>query len=268
MTAAWTADFATAAGLAAAMAAWLWTRHRPRLRAARPEPRAGVLAATGLAAVAALSITLLHGTRVVLALVALAVLAAGLREVRRRRQVATAERRAELVLSACEGLAADLRAGQPPVTALAAAADDWPELAPVAAAAGLGADVPAAFRALAARPGAAQLRVVGAAWQVAHRSGAGLAAALAMAADQVRADRATARVVATELAAAQATARLLAVLPLAVLLLGNGLGGDPVGFLLATPAGLVCLVAGLSLEYAGLAWLALIADRVSGRRPR
>jgi tight adherence protein B len=89
-----------------------------------------------------------------------------------------------------------------------------------------------------------------------------------MAADQVRADRATARAVATELAAAQATARLLAVLPLAVLLLGNGLGGDPVGFLLATPAGLVCLVAGLSLEYAGLAWLARIADQVSGRRPR
>ena len=82
---------------------------------------------------------------------------------------------------------------------------------------------------------------------------------------RVRADRATARVVATELASAQATARLLAVLPLAVLLLGNGLGGDPVGFLLGTPAGLVCLAAGLSLEYAGLVWLGRIADRVSGR---
>jgi tight adherence protein B len=74
--------------------------------------------------------------------------------------------------------------------------------------------------------------------------------------------------VATELASAQATARLLAVLPVAVLLLGNGLGGDPVGFLLSSPGGLVCLVAGLSLEYAGLAWLTRIADHVSGRRAR
>ena len=99
-----------------------------------------------------------------------------------------------------------------------------------------------------------------------HRSGAGLASTLALTADQLRAERATARVVATELAAAQATARLLVVLPAGVLLLGSGLGGDPVGFLLATPAGLVCLCAGLALEYAGLCWLARIADQVSGRR--
>ena len=69
-------------------------------------------------------------------------------------------------------------------------------------------------------------------------------------------------------AAAQATARLLAALPVGVLLLGNGLGGDPVGFLLDTPPGLVCLCAGLALEYAGLCWLAHIADQVTGRRRR
>jgi len=126
--------------------------------------------------------------------------------------------------------------------------------------------VPGTLRSLAARPGAGQLRTVAAAWQVAHRSGAGLAGALAMAADRLRDDRATARVVATEMAAAHATARLLAALPVGVLLLGDGLGGDPVGFLLGTTPGLVCLCSGLALEYAGLRWLARITDRVTGRR--
>jgi len=62
-----------------------------------------------------------------------------------------------------------------------------------------------------------------------------------------------------------ATARLLAVLPLGVLLLGSGLGGDPIGFLLGTTPGLVCLCAGVALEYLGLRWLARIGDRVLGR---
>jgi tight adherence protein B len=86
-----------------------------------------------------------------------------------------------------------------------------------------------------------------------------------MAAQRLRDDRATARVVATEMAAAQATARLLAALPLAVLVLGRGLGGDPFGFLLDSAPGLVCLCTGLALEYAGLVWLGRIADRVVGR---
>jgi tight adherence protein B len=73
-------------------------------------------------------------------------------------------------------------------------------------------------------------------------------------------------VVTTELAAAQTTARLLAVLPLGVLLLGGGLGGDPLGFLLTTTPGLVCLCSGLALEYAGLLWLARIGEQVLGRR--
>jgi tight adherence protein B len=89
-----------------------------------------------------------------------------------------------------------------------------------------------------------------------------------MASERLRDDQATARVVATEMAAATATARLLAALPVAVVLLGNGLGGDPLGFLLRSTPGLVCLGLGLALEYAGLAWLARIADQVTGRDPR
>jgi tight adherence protein B len=254
------------AGMAAGVGVWLW-RARPvvlpaRLDASRSRTGVG-LVLVGL--VVGLLVTVLHGAHLVLALVAAAVAGALGREVRRRRRAAAADRRADLVLATCEGLASDLRAGQPPVSALEAAALEWPDLGPVAAAARLGADVPRAFRDLARQPGAGQLRVVGAAWQVAHRSGAGLASALETAAEEVRAARATARVVATEMAAAQATARLLVVLPVAVLLLGSGLGGDPLGFLLRSSPGLVCLCVGLALEYAGLSWLAAIADRVTGR---
>lgn len=250
---------ASAAGAAAA----LLVGGVPRWPAVRSRRRA-VREVIGLGAAILVASVTLSGTQFVLALVALAVVAAVAQDVVRRRRAEEAARRADLVLATCDGLASDLRAGQPPVTALAAAAEDWPELVPVAAAAELGADVPAALRALATRPGAGQLRVVAAAWQVAHRSGAGLAGALATAAAHLRDDRATRRVVATEMAAALATARLMAVLPLGVLVFGSGLGGDPLGFLLGTTPGLVCLCTGLALEYAGLVWLARIADRVTG----
>ena len=96
-------------------------------------------------------------------------------------------------------------------------------------------------------------------------TGSGLAGAIRQAADAIRADRRTARLVAAELASAHATARMLAVLPLGVLLLGTGIGGDPVGFLTGSTAGLVCLAVGLALSYAGLLWLERIADRVLRR---
>lgn len=181
---------------------------------------------------------------------------------RRGRRRAVASARAAAVLAACELIAADLRAGLAPEVALRAASSSWPDLAAVARAADLGADVPAALRELSGSPGAGQVRVIAAAWQVAHRSGAGLASALDLAAATLREDRATAAVVATEVAAARATATVLALLPVGVLVLGSGTGGDPTGFLTGTVPGLACLAAGLGLAHAGLAWLDLIADGV------
>jgi tight adherence protein B len=188
--------------------------------------------------------------------------AAGVRTFRRRRERRAMTRRRDRVLVACEGLAADLAAGLSPHRALLATAEEWPELRPVADAAGLGADVPAAFRAVALLPGAGMLRTAAAAWAVAHRSGASLADAVGLAADTVRAERDTARIVSTELAAATATARLLALLPLGVLVLGRGMGGDPFRFLLATTAGQICLASGLGLSWVGSIWLERIADSV------
>ncbi len=198
---------------------------------------------------------------VLLSLVALAVA----RLVRRGREARAADRTADRVLAVCDAMASDLSAGQPPLASLDRAAQEWPDFAPVAVAGQMGADVPSALRALARRPGAGQLRTLAATWHVAHDTGSGLAAAIGQAAEAIRADRRTARLVGAELAAANATARMLAVLPLGVLLLGAGIGGDPVGFLTHTTAGLVCLAVGLGLSYAGLLWLGRIADGVLRR---
>uniref|UniRef100_UPI003F4C1382 type II secretion system F family protein n=1 Tax=Nocardioides sp. SYSU DS0663 TaxID=3416445 RepID=UPI003F4C1382 len=198
------------------------------------------------------------------ALVALAVLVAlgvrwGLRErVCQREAVAVAER----VLEACDQLATELGAGQSPGAALERAAADWPALAPVAAAFRMGADVPAALRVLADRPGAHDLRLVAGAWQVAHRTGHGLADAVHRVARELRAVQATRRIVRGELASARATARLVAVLPVLALLMGSGSGADPWAFLLGHPVGVACLGAGLGLGWLGLAWIEAIARDV------
>jgi tight adherence protein B len=232
------------------------TRRRP------PDRTVAVAVAVGLGPVAWMVVGVRH-----LALVAVAagVATGASRLLLRARRARLADARAEAVLLACEGMAADLAAGQPPLAALRRAAAAWPELGPVATAGELDADVPQALRALADLPGAGQLRSVAAAWQVAHRTGAGLAGALARTAETLRDDRRTLRMVSTELAAARATARMMAALPALVLLFGVGLGGDPVGFLLHSPAGLGCLVSGLLLTYAGTAWLHRIADAVLAR---
>lgn len=178
---------------------------------------------------------------------------------RRRR---AAEERSVRVLEACGVLTAELAAGQPPVTALREAAGQWPHLGPAAEAAALGADVPAALRSLSDEPGAGDLALVGAAWQVAHRTGQGLTGALTVVMEDLRSLRETRRVIASELASARATARLVAFLPAPTLAMGGGAGGDPVGFLWHQPLGWACAAAGLGLLVAGLAWIEAIAARV------
>lgn len=182
--------------------------------------------------------------------------------VRGRRRQRAADQAA--VLEVCDLLAAELAAGQPPGTALAAAAGRWPPLLPAVEAHHLGADVPRALREVAAeRPGAADLRWVAGAWQVAHQSGHGLAAALERTSAGLRARRRTRRLVDSELASARATARLVACLPLAVLLMGSGAGSDPWDFLLGTPVGWMCGVAGVGLLALGLWWIERLADQAA-----
>lgn len=207
-------------------------------------------------------VTRLSGRRLVLTLIALSVLLAVAHLVRRARQAKVAAAYAAQVLEACESMAADLAVGQPQQSVLDRVASRWPEFAPVAMAGQIGADVPAAMRQLARNRGGGELNRVAATWQVASSTGAGLAQALETAAESVRTQRRINRLIETELAGARATSRLLAVLPIGVLAMGQGIGGDPFGFLLQTPYGLGCLGLGAALTILGLLWLDHIARTV------
>ena len=235
---------------------------RPPARLAPVPVRRPVVLAVPALAVVALLLPRVGGLVLVLAAAALG----GVALWRRRRRRREASRVAEQVLETCDLLAGELAAGRPPGAALDRAATVWPPLAPVAEAFRVGADVPASLRSLAGSlDGARDLRVVAAAWQVAHRTGQGLAATVDRVADSLRAGAATRRLVEGELASARATARLVAGLPVLALLMGSGAGGDPWGFLLRTPAGLACLAGGLAFGLAGLWWIEAIAAEVEGR---
>ena len=95
---------------------------------------------------------------------------------------------------------------------------------------------------------------------MAEQTGAPLAPVLEQVARGLRDQLAGDRAVAVALAGSRSTARLLAALPLIGLAMGAGLGVSPVGFLLDTPVGRVCLVLGLGLEVAGLAWTDALAS--------
>lgn len=166
------------------------------------------------------------------------------------------------VVDLCDELVADLGAGLAPSTALGVVAERWHDLVPAAAAVRLGGSVPAALREVAHSPGAGDLRLLAAAWDVAERSGSALATAVDAVASVVRERERTRRLVRSELASARSTARLLAALPLATLLIGSGAGGSPLGFLLGTPAGWGCLLGGLTLQGLGLLWIERIADGI------
>jgi tight adherence protein B len=78
------------------------------------------------------------------------------------------------------------------------------------------------------------------------------------------ADAAAAR--ATALAGPKATAQILTILPAVGLVVGALIGTDPLGVLLETPVGLLCLVAGAALAFAGRMWSARLVLRAGELR--
>jgi tight adherence protein B len=250
----------TAAAAATAAALLVPVPPRPLADRGGRTPRGPLLVALA----APVLLVVAGGSPRLVALATVGVLAAmaGLRLWRARAARLAATATAARVLETCESLAVELGAGRPPATALDRAAAEWPALSPVAEAHRVGADVPAAWRTLAEEPGATDLRVVAAAWQVAHRTGEGLADTLDRVGQGLRDAQATRRVVEGELASARATAKLVAALPVVALSMGNGAGGDPWGFLLGHPVGLGCLALGLTFAFAGLAWIEALAREV------
>ena len=230
----------------------------PMARPIRAAPRRMAVAA----AVAAGLLASASPRVAVLAVIALGLLAAAFLLWRRRRSRHAARQVAGRVLETCELLAAELDSGQPPGRSLVRAAESWPPLRPAAEAHDLGGDVPEALRRLATQPGAADLRLVAAAWAVSSRSGQGLADSVRRCAAGLRGAHRARRIVEGELASARATARLVAALPALALLMGSGTGGRPVAFLFGHPAGLACLAGGLLFGFAGLWWIEVIAGEV------
>jgi tight adherence protein B len=249
-----------AALAAAAAVALVLAPSAPRTRGPRAAPAPGVAVAGAAAGV----VLLVGPGRVVPALVLAAACWTGLALWRRRRRRRDAQQVAERVREACEHLASELGAGLPSGDALEQVAEAWPTLAPVAEAHRIGADVPDALRLLSRHPGAGDLRLLAAAWQVAHRTGQGLAASVDRVAGDLAAARRTRRVVDGELASARATARLVAGLPLLAWAMGSGAGGEPLAFLLGTPLGWACLALGAGFGLAGLGWIEAIARDVDG----
>ncbi|WP_322975427.1 type II secretion system F family protein [Actinacidiphila bryophytorum] len=199
------------------------------------------------------------------------------RALRRRSELAAAERGAAAVGALCGALAGDLRAGRPPHAALGDAieAAGWPGVPELSGAARLllsaarfGGDVPQALRAAARlSEGTRGLAAVAACWQVALDGGAGLAAALDRVAAALRAEADQRDDLRAQLAGPRSTAGLLALLPLFGVVLGAGLGARPAHILLHTATGLACLLAGALLEWAGLAWTSRIIRTAESGRP-
>ncbi len=218
----------------------------------------------------------------VVALLGVAAAALARRTHGRRQHAAALREERRRAVEACGALVGELRAGRTPAHALAAAAElasgpSREALCSAAAAAQLGGDVAAALssgsagnRQLAGGRGSAGrettavpelLRALAACWTVCSVSGSGLAAAVDRLEEGLRAEQARRRAVDAELAGPRATAGMLAVLPLAGMLLATGLGADPVAMLLHTPLGLVCLSGGLLLDALGLWWTARLVAR-------
>ncbi|HWU06843.1 MAG TPA: type II secretion protein F [Streptomyces sp.] len=179
---------------------------------------------------------------------------------RARRQ--ECQKATDAVTALCGAVVGELRAGREPGLALLAAARNTGALGAaepaVLAAARFGGDVPGALRQASAGPGLDGLAGVAACWRVAVDGGAGLAAGLARLESSLRDERRWREGLRAQLAGAWATVVVLALLPVVGLGLGAALGADPLGVLLHSPGGLVCLVTGGLLEAAGLFWASRI----------
>lgn len=193
---------------------------------------------------------------------------AGARWLRRARGRTAGRGAADALIELCTGLAAELRAGRPPIEALRLAVGILPaparaELQPVLGAAGSGGDVPAAMRAVAAHPAWHGLAWLAACWQVGVDSGAGLADAVERLAGALRDEQRARREVAGQLAAPRATARLLAALPVLGIALSTALGQRPLAFLFGSGYGVACLAAGIAVDVAGIVWTYRLARTVT-----
>ena len=237
---------------------------RQRWRSVVRSADAGLRPALGVplpavAATAAGAVAALLSTPLVAALAGgCAALAA--RAEQRRRAGAQEEARLAALVEALTALGAELRSGrsldEATRAAVAACADDDSGRALARAVRspeeGAGDDIGELGRALGRVAAAARLSA---------RTGCSLAAVVGAVEDDLRARSRQRLELRSATAGSQASAALLAGLPVLGLVMGGGVGADPWRVLTTTPTGQVLLVAGVGLEVAGLAWSARLVRR-------
>ncbi|GAA4218296.1 type II secretion system F family protein [Actinocatenispora rupis] len=185
----------------------------------------------------------------------------------RHRAARTAAQVRADALDAVTALADDLRAGLAPAGALSRA---WPRLV------GTGGDGDQGTTALVPEdPGRVLRRAddparsditarLASVWDVALRTGAPLADLLdRLQADLVERERLR-RKASAQTAAARMTAVLLALLPVAGIALGYGIGADPLRILWHTTIGALCTVVALALQLGGVAWTGRLTRPMDG----
>jgi tight adherence protein B len=150
-----------------------------------------------------------------------------------------------LLLDVVRAVATQVRAGAHPAAA-------WAVARQVHAPPGAITEPPGAQPSTSGTPAA---RAVGAAWRLADRTGAPLAQTLDSVVDGLRRRADAAAALDAELAGPRATARLLAVLPLVGLGLGQLIGAHPLQVLVTTGLGRSCAAGGLLLLGAGQLWM-------------
>ncbi|WP_309129445.1 type II secretion system F family protein [Microbacterium sp.] len=177
--------------------------------------------------------------------------------IRSARRAPDAEPDAAAAAAAVRTLAVLLQAGARPMTAWRHLAESGDPLA--ARVVDRCADGAELIGAVEAEGGA--WRDVAAAWEVATVVGAPLAEVLRALAESLQDAAAAADDVRVALAEPTGTARLLLWLPFAGLLLGFALGFDIIGVLTTNPAGVACVVAGVTLVLVARWWTSRMVRR-------
>lgn len=201
----------------------------------------------------------------VLALTGLVVVGVVAWLVRARRRARAGLRAQVEVAHACQVLASHLRVGQVPTEALGTAAADCPVLSEAHQVHEVGGDVTAVWQSQGRRPGHGGLLELTRAWRVSAQTGAPLSTTLDQVARSLSAEESLRAVVAGELASPRATSKVMAALPVCGIALGYLLGGDPIRWLSAGPAGWACLLGGVLLAGAGVIWIELLARQASAQ---
>jgi tight adherence protein B len=192
----------------------------------------------GLVTVAVASVAGLLGGPVAAGAAAVYTVAAALILRSRRRDRLTTQARLD-ALDGLGGLAADLRAGVVPHTALFAA---LPSI----------------------RRDAGAMTRLTAAWEVAEEAGAPLADLLERVEADMRSRLAVKATLAAQAAGTRATAVLLVAFPVVGIAVGTGTGASPLRILLTTPIGAGCAAMAVLLQMAGLAWSARLVSSAGG----